>query len=196
MNSAILPSASTVHSAPPPPPSHHPQLSSYRVRIVQLVERRAEMAGTIHGHGFDSPVWHFLFCFVFCFEHVQRQTVRVLITLFLTACTTVRVLPCFSQTASVSVSYLVSHSLHHCPCLTLSLTACTAVRALPCLSQPAPLSVSYLVFQSLHYCPCLTVSLTACTTVRVLPCLSEPAPLFRFPRPWPPSCHSRFCVLC
>ena len=85
----------------------------------------------------------------------------------LTAYTIVRVLPCLSQPAPPSVSYLVSHSLHHCPCL------------------------NYLVFQSLHQCPCLTVSLTACTTVRVLitlsfrtytsvrvlPCLSQPAPL-------------------
>ena len=75
------------------------------------------------------------------------------------------------------MSYLVSHSLHHCPCLTLSLTACTTVRVLPCLSQPAPLSVSYLVSHSLHHCPCLTVFFRACTTVRVLPCLSQPAPL-------------------
>ena len=74
------------------------------------------------------------------------------------------------------MSYCVSHSLHHCPCLTVSLTACTTVHVLPCLSQPAPLSVSYLVSHSLHHCPCLTLSLRACTTVRVLPCLSQPAP--------------------
>ena len=89
----------------------------------------------------------------------------------------VRVLSCLSQPAPLSLSYRVSHSLHHCPCLTLSLTACTTVPVLPCLSQPAPLSVSYRVSHSLPHCPCLTVSLTACTTVRVLPCLSQPAPL-------------------
>ena len=86
------------------------------------------------------------------------------LTLSLTACTTVRVLPCLSQPVTIvrvlpclsqpaplSVSYRVSHSLHHCPSLTLSLRACTTVRVLPCLSQPAPLFVSYLVFQSLHH---------------------------------------------
>ena len=101
------------------------------------------------------------------------------LTLFLTACTTVRVLPCLSQPAPLFPSYHVSHSQHHCLCLTLYLIVCTTIRVLPCLSQPAPLSLSNPVSHSLHQVVrvLITLSLTACTTVRVLPCLSQPAPL-------------------